>query len=128
MSYIVIKSIKGRQYRYQQRTYREGGRVKTESIYLGPVAGSPRRKGILAGIGDLVRSNFPRRNGLPDEETMLRQYNAKVERENQARNNLLADLHAQFGLTLGGVVPAEPAPEPRQQDAPSADTDGAEGQ
>ena len=38
--YIVIKTIKGRQYRYRQRTWREGNRVRTESHSLGPVSGS----------------------------------------------------------------------------------------
>lgn len=37
--YIVIKTIKGRQYRYRQRTWREGTRVRTESYSLGPLSG-----------------------------------------------------------------------------------------
>ncbi len=43
--YIVIKTIKGRQYRYQQRTWREGGRVLTESRSLGPVSPAERGTG-----------------------------------------------------------------------------------
>lgn len=35
--YRVIKTIKGHQYAYEQRTWREGGRVRTENRYLGPV-------------------------------------------------------------------------------------------
>lgn len=35
--YIVIKTIKGRRYRYRQRTWREGARVRTQSFSLGPV-------------------------------------------------------------------------------------------
>jgi hypothetical protein len=34
--YIVIKTINGRRYRYRQKTWREGGRVRTRSEYLGP--------------------------------------------------------------------------------------------
>lgn len=37
--YEVKKTIKGRSYRYRQRTYRVAGKVKTESRYLGPVDG-----------------------------------------------------------------------------------------
>jgi antirestriction protein ArdC len=37
--YIVIKTIKGRKYRYRQRTWREGGRVRTQSFSLGPIGG-----------------------------------------------------------------------------------------
>lgn len=42
MSYIVIKTINGRQYRYLQKSYRVGKRVKTRSIYLGAVGGTAR--------------------------------------------------------------------------------------
>ena len=41
--YIVIKNIKGYRYRYRQRTWCKGGRVPTESVYLGPVGGSSGR-------------------------------------------------------------------------------------
>lgn len=37
--YFVVKTIKGRRYRYRQRTWREGDRVRTQSQYLGPVDG-----------------------------------------------------------------------------------------
>jgi len=35
--YVVIKTIKGRRYRYRQRTWRENGRVRCKSEYIGPV-------------------------------------------------------------------------------------------
>jgi hypothetical protein len=38
--YIVIKTIKGHRYRYRQRTWREDGRVRTQSQYLGRVGDS----------------------------------------------------------------------------------------
>jgi Nucleotidyl transferase AbiEii toxin, Type IV TA system len=34
--YFVTKTINGRRYRYRQRTWREGGKVRTENHYLGP--------------------------------------------------------------------------------------------
>lgn len=34
---IVIKTIKNHQYRYYQHSYREGRKVKTRAIYLGPI-------------------------------------------------------------------------------------------
>jgi hypothetical protein len=43
MSYIVVKTVKGRQYLYEQRTWREGKRVRTESRYLGPLGGQHAR-------------------------------------------------------------------------------------
>ena len=38
--YRVIKTINGHRYNYDQRTWREGGHVRCESIYVGPVDGS----------------------------------------------------------------------------------------
>ncbi len=98
--YIVIKTIKGRQYQYQQRTYREGGRVRTESIYIGPVGGGIRRQKAGRAVEGFIRANLTRRHGLPDDETMLKQYNDKVAREKDAHDKALADLHARFGLTM----------------------------
>lgn len=49
MAYIVVKTIKGKRYRYWQRTYRSGGKVKTENRYLGPL-------NILAGSTGQARS------------------------------------------------------------------------
>jgi hypothetical protein len=43
MSTEVIKTVKNRRYRYAQRSYREGGKVKTKSVYIGPVDGRVRR-------------------------------------------------------------------------------------
>ena len=37
MAYQVVKTIKGKKYLYSQSTYREGGKVKTISHYLGAV-------------------------------------------------------------------------------------------
>ena len=106
--YIVIKTIKGRQYRYRQRTYREAGRVRTESIYIGPVGGSARLPKAKRGSEGFIRANLTRRHGLPDDETMLKQYNDKVAREQDARDKVLADLHARFGLTNQGQLAPPP--------------------
>jgi hypothetical protein len=49
--YRVVKTIKGHRYIYEQRTWREGKHVRTESRYIGPAdgpalsgAGEPRRR------------------------------------------------------------------------------------
>jgi hypothetical protein len=100
MAYIVIKTIKGRQYRYQQRSYRQGGKVRTETIYLGPVDGGRRRRGLLRRIGDLIDANRKQRTDLPNMEALLIQYNEVVERERQERAKALADLHTRYGLKM----------------------------
>jgi hypothetical protein len=43
MTTEIIKTIKGRRYRYQQSSKRVGGKVKTTSKYIGPVDGRKRR-------------------------------------------------------------------------------------
>ena len=57
MTYTVIKTIKGRRYVYEQRTWREGKRVRTESRYLGPADGGQRPKGLIRKVADLVAAN-----------------------------------------------------------------------
>jgi antirestriction protein ArdC len=37
--YIVVKTINGRRYRYWQKTWREGKRVRTANKYIGPAGG-----------------------------------------------------------------------------------------
>ena len=49
MSYIEIKTIKGRKYRYERTSYRVGKLVKHESKYLGPVDSVNKRKNPNAG-------------------------------------------------------------------------------
>lgn len=44
VSYTVIKTINGRQYEYLQTSYREGGKVRTKCVYIGPVGGRKRKK------------------------------------------------------------------------------------
>lgn len=124
--YIVIKTIKGRQYQYRQRTYREAGRMRTESIYMGPVDGGVRRPKTKRNSEGFIRANLTRRHGLPDDETMLKQYNDKVAREQDARDKALADLHAQFGLKM--LDQHTSRGETPQEKAPSESMDGAEGQ
>jgi hypothetical protein len=112
--YIVIKVIKGRRYRYQQRTYREGRRVRTESRYLGPADGpiSPpvlrrrRRTGLLGKLGDLIAANMlspEEKARIVDEDALLRE----VKAEEAAREKAKADFEAQTGMRLG---PANPTP------------------
>lgn len=38
MAYLVIKRVKGHAYAYRQESYREGGKVRTRSEYIGPVS------------------------------------------------------------------------------------------
>jgi hypothetical protein len=88
MAYEVIKTIKGRQYRYLQETYREGGRVRTRNSYLGPLDGGVRRRGGVTGLlQDLVRKKD--RGDFGETESQERERVACEDRERvkQARVN-----------------------------------------
>jgi DUF1680 family protein len=104
--YVVIKTVKGRRYRYLQRSWREGSRVRTQTEYLGPVDNQPKRRRSLGQkIGDLIRTNT---TCHPDDfftEEMLAQYNARFEQEEQARLAKLDDLYAKYGLHLANDRP-----------------------
>jgi hypothetical protein len=116
MAYIVVKTIKGRQYRYLQRTHRQGGRVRTETVNLGPVDGASRRRGLVRRVADLVHANQGARHGLPDEEAMARQCNDCVGRAPRERDTFLSELRDQYGLRVDtdrhteSKLPQEEAP------------------
>ncbi len=44
MTYRVVKKINGSHYLYEQETYREGGKVRTRSSYIGPVDGKEYKR------------------------------------------------------------------------------------
>ena len=50
MSYIEIKTIKGRKYKYLRTSYRVGSRVTHTSKYMGPVKPKNKMKGDKIGI------------------------------------------------------------------------------
>jgi hypothetical protein len=127
MPYIVIKTIKGKQYRYQQRSYREGGRVRTESIYMGPIGGGTRRKGLLLRrIGDLIEANRSRVHHFDEEALMREAAEKKAERDRAVTQ--AQDLYWQkLGLS-NPMAPPVPSSPVSKEDAPSESTDGAEDQ
>jgi hypothetical protein len=98
--YIVIKTIKGRQYRYEQTSYRVGKKVRTKSRYLGP-------------IGRMVRSTveFVKRQGPlyragPDyEEELLKD----VERRERAYASMVERFQEETGLKMSPDEPTPPA-------------------
>jgi hypothetical protein len=104
---IVIKNIRGRRYRYHQRSYREGGRVRTKSTYLGPVDGPPRRKGILGRIGEFITINL--QHDFIVSDGMLqrgqKQRDAEEDQRSAKKTQKLAELYTKYGLRLGPRIP-----------------------
>jgi hypothetical protein len=145
MSYIVVKTVKGRRYLYEQRTWREGKRVRTESRYLGPADGGgrpgparrPRREGVLTKVGKLIAANTlsaEERLLVLDEDALLRE-----QRESEAaREKARADFEAMMGVKLGPANPipqdkpvpsidlASPALEPATAAAPGTESPAAD--
>jgi hypothetical protein len=122
MAYIVIKTINGRRYRYLQRSYRVGKKVRTESRYLGPVGG-----GIVQNIIDFVGAqrmspddralaSAERQAARTDEEQRLMFGETAAERSDRERQEHLDRLHDLYGLMLG---PANPTPV--EKEVPTVD-------
>ncbi len=66
--YIVTKTINGHRYRYRQKTWREGERVRTRSEYIGPADEAekthPNPKGATS------TPSFPRQIGIRVKESL----------------------------------------------------------
>ena len=141
MAFTRIRTIKGRDYRYLEERWREGGKVRSRSTCLGPVDGTVRRKGVLARIREFVTINLQHEHvHVFDMEAFAREAQ-KVERLKAAKVAAgLAELHERYGFPLGpsSPVPIEKPmrddvflytrPAADQQDAPSDLSDGAEAQ
>jgi hypothetical protein len=103
--------------------------VRTETIYLGPVGGRTRRRGVLRRIGEFIKLNLKRDGPSIDEEAVLREVGKRdTERERAKR-----DFYNRTGLRVGDPNPTpidKPVPEISlaQQEAPSEVADGAKDQ
>ena len=116
MAFTRIRTIKGRDYRYLEERWREGGKVCSRSTSLGPVGGTVRRrKGVLGRIGEFITTNL-QHGHVFDMEALAREVQ---EREQQKAAKVaagLAELHERFGLTLGPHTPV-PIEKPARNDA-----------
>ncbi len=73
---IVIKTIRTRQYYYEQHSQRVGGKVVTKSKYLGPV--NPKRKeSILSTVGEFISLNLKSEKHGIDWDAICKQELAK---------------------------------------------------
>jgi hypothetical protein len=133
MTYRVVKAIKGRRYLYEQRTWRDGGRVRTESRYIGPLDGTPRRRRLGQKIADFIKANMATDREVITEE-MLQQYNGRIEEKERARLAKLDDLYAKYGLRVSDdkpelratPVPSAAAPAAEQNTAPPSEPSAEE--
>lgn len=122
MTYMSIKTIRGRRYRYQQHSYRDNtGRVRTETKYLGPVDGFVRRQsGTREDRALAVAERQAERVDAYQREHFGGTARELRDREQQAKEK---ELHAKFGLTVGlpGASPVEKSvASPFAPEAPSS--------
>lgn len=113
MAYIIIKTIKGRRYRYLQRSWRDGKKVWTQAISLGPAGGTVRKREAPHyasrhdpfGLDDVYRREMARagREAKEIEEWQRKTFGeTAVEREARQRQEKLDSLHEAYGLRMPG--------------------------
>ena len=114
--YTVLKIVRGRRYLYEQRTWREGKRVRTESHYLGPLDGGMRRSkktSMLGKVGEFIQRQGPLFSALDRyEELAAKQALEQEQKTIEARDAAMATMHDLYGMKApviddrGAVVPA----------------------
>lgn len=95
MAFTRIRTINGKQYRYLEKRWREGGKVRSRSVSLGPVSGD-------ASMG-FIRRQFGPTYGI-DWDAIEAQEKARAGRESNRYAEHLSKLHEEYGLTLGPAV------------------------
>jgi len=98
MAFVRIRKIKGRHYRYQEERWREGGKVRSRSICLGPIDGDEPEGGI-------IRQLFRVRTHGIDWDAIEREELARAKAEEAHQAAIIGALHKAYGLTLGPVAP-----------------------
>ena len=134
MPYRVIKTIKGRRYIYEQRTRREGKRVRTFSRYIGPADGSVQRVTSLLAAQRLSREDRAMASAERIAERVAqfqREQFGQTAEERSAREQQehLDQLYDRYGLTLGPIDPTPVEPLASHADkcaggVPAGDTRG----
>ncbi|MEJ0075261.1 MAG: hypothetical protein WDO17_07405 [Alphaproteobacteria bacterium] len=145
--YVVIKSIKGRRYRYLQHSWREGKRVRTKSICLGPADGesasaaapTTRKRDVLSCLAaqrlspeDRALATAERHAARIDKYQRDHFGETAAERADREHIEHLGKLYSAYGLTVSDPKIAEAAKAAAAQSAPAAEAkespSGEEGQ
>jgi hypothetical protein len=115
MSFVRIRTIKGRSYRYLEERWREGGKIRSRSTYLGPAE---------MGVGPLSR-------GIDWGATFATEHGVKYEDE-QAMWEKPTEKPIEVEVLTPAVeapaAPADAAPEAPADAAPAEASDASEGQ
>lgn len=125
MTYRRIKTIKGRQYVYEQESYRENGKVRVRQKYLGPLDrflqslfGNSARDG-----GHLTEEEMIYRGWCTHTEAQLkviRDFEAKCKEREQTV--MMENGHAVLNSPSETPSPSSAQPSAPSSDTPSSDT------
>src|SRR5690242_871988 len=116
MAFIRIRTIKGKEYRYEEHRFREGGKVRSRSICLGAVGGN-------ASEGWL-RRQFPRNGGL-DWAKIEGEELARQGREAAEKQAFAEKMHTLYGMNLTtSTAPIEKVVAEVVQENPSPESEG----
>lgn len=121
--YVVIKTIKGRRYRYLQTCWREGKRVRTRSVCLGLLNGNqpvsarrPRTSTVAAFFAaqrlsaeDRILATAERKAAEWDRYQRATFGETAAERAEREHIEHLAQLYSAYGLTVSDPKVAEAA-------------------
>ena len=94
MAFTRIRTINGKQYRYLEERWREGGKVRSRSISLGPTEGGWLRRQMGQSFG-------------VDWDAIAREELARMDAEDARHAVLHARLYLDYGLKLGPETPVE---------------------
>ena len=95
---IVTKTIKGRRYRYSQRSFRVGRKVKTISTYLGPAEFDAKMERAMA---------CAERHAKQVEAYQLKEFGITAAQKKEAAPFTLKDLNKELGLGKASALPAK---------------------
>lgn len=103
MSFVRTRKIKGKLYRYEETRWREGGKVRSRSVSLGPVGSDE---------GGWLHRQMGHSHGV-DWNKIAKEEIARQDAEQAKFDAHIGRLHAEFGLTMGPSTPVpidKPAP------------------
>lgn len=98
---LVIKTIRGRKYRYLQHSYRENGKVRTKSKYLGPVGAGIRPRKMGATFFDFLANLAILGGAVLLEESKLPHYkeHKAYDREAKKLDDTFRALDTKYGIS-----------------------------
>lgn len=130
MSFIRTRTISGRQYLYEETRYREGGKVRSISRYIGKVGGKSGSADGKTGSNPLGEGEW-RKHVQQRQDDQDRAYDSAI-RQGEKTERLAREAEERAAAAVPTSEPAAPAveapSEPQgQENALSGEGEGAAG-